>query len=394
MFKSKPDCAHEPGTHCIHSSERRAFRGCRRRWDWSFRLHYNPPTPAKPLEVGIAFHKAMEQVYAPETWSTTDDQYKATQAIRVYTETCQQQRENFLQATGQTKKNFADVHGDDYHERIELGRGMILHYMKEIHPKADFWFTPVAVEIPFSVPLSYPDTRKSGDRVGQTMSCDNSPLCGQAHPNPAPITLNGRVDALLEDNINGGYFVADWKSAAQLITNGEFLQLDDQITSYCAALQVILNLDVRGFLYAEFKKAFPQPPKPLTRIHGGKKFSTNKNQDTNHTIARAVFSTEDPYAFEQGLYDEYLALLQGPEAPRYHQRFPILQNDAKLKNVLTNVAMEAMDITDPDLLVYPAPSKMNCSGCAFKAPCLGKFNDDDYLYTLESLYEKKRLDQL
>jgi hypothetical protein len=384
----KPDCAHEPGTHCIHSSERRAFRGCRRRWDWAYRNHYSPPNPAKPLEIGIAFHKAMEQIYEPTLWETTSDNDKLSRAIRIYSETCEEQRLHFLKVTGQTNRNFTEVHGDDYAARIELGKGMLIHYMQEVHPLADTWFKPVEVEVPFSVPLTYPDTRKAGDRVGQTMSCSNSPLCGQAHPNPAPITLNGRVDALLEDQFNGGYFVADWKSAAQLIRDGEFLQLDDQITSYCAALQLILNLDVRGFMYAEFKKAFPQAPRRLDKPRKGCHYSVSHTQETTYEVAKETFSEGDPFAFQQGLYDEYLAWLQSPEAPRYHQRFPVIQSDAKLENVLTNVSMEAMDITDPDLLVYPSPSKMNCSGCAFKTPCLGKFNNDDYLYTLESLYDK------
>lgn len=386
----KPDCAHEPGSHCIHSSERRSFRGCRRRWDWAYRQHYSPPSTAKPLEVGIAFHQAMEQIYDPEGWKTTTDSDKLERAIETYTNKCYEQRTRFLEVTGQTKRSFNQIHGDDYAERIELGTGMLMHYMQEVHPKADTWFTPVAVEIPFSVPLSYPDVRKSNGRTG-IMECDNSPLCGQAHPNPAPITLNGRVDALLEDDVNGGYFVADWKSAAQLIVNGEFLQLDDQITSYCAALQLILGLDVRGFMYAEFKKAFPQAPRRLDRPRKGCSFSVGHTQETTYALAKEVIEAEDSYAYYQGLYDEYLAWLQSPEAPRYHQRFPIIQSDAKLKNILSNVSMEAMDITDPDLLIYPAPSKMNCSGCAFKAPCLGKMNDEDYIYTLESLYESKKL---
>lgn len=332
----------------------------------------------------------MEQIYEPTLWEITTDKDKTERAIAVYVETCQAQRENFLKVTGQTKKSFEDTHGDDYQERIELGRGMILHYMREIHPKADTWFKPVAVEVPFSVPLTYPDVRKAWGKVGEALTCENAPFCGQDHPNPAPITLNGRVDALLEDLHEGGYFVADWKSAAQLIVNGEFLQLDDQITSYCAALQLILELDIRGFMYAEFKKAFPEPPHPLSRRYKGKLFSTGKTLNTNYELALATYENEDPVGFQQGLYDEFLVWLQGPEAPRYHQRFPVIQSDAKLENVLTNVAMEAMDITDPDLLIYPAPSKMNCSGCAFKAPCLGKFNDEDYIYTLQSLFEKKQ----
>jgi hypothetical protein len=57
--------------HEIHTSERKSFRACRRRWDWLFRGHYYPVETAKPLEFGIAYHKAMEVWYNPDTWTGT-----------------------------------------------------------------------------------------------------------------------------------------------------------------------------------------------------------------------------------------------------------------------------------------------------------------------------------
>lgn len=387
----KPDCEHEADTHCVHSSERRAFRGCRRRHDWAFRQHWGVSTNAEPLEVGIAFHKAMEEVYNPDTWAKTSDDTKLERAIKVYRDTCEKQRTAFLKATKQTKLTVAE--GDNYAERIELGVGMLTHYIREVHPKADKWFTPVAVEVPFSVPLYWPEhpatTQRFAARPGDVMRCYNSGQCGQRHPIGAPVTLNGRVDALLEDNIYGGYLVADWKTAAQLIVNGEFLQLDDQITSYCAALQYTLNIDVRGFLYAEFKKGYPKPPAQLTRLTKGRWYSVKADQDTSYEVAYQTFKELDGDALEAGFYDDYLAALQGPDAPRYHQRFPIIQDDTKLENVMSNVAMEAMDMIDPLILVYPSPSKQNCTRCAYRAPCLGKFNGEDYEYTLKTSFEKR-----
>lgn len=54
-------------THEIHTSERKSFRGCRRRWDWIFRGNYYPVVTAKPLEFGIAYHLA--QGYGSPTQS-------------------------------------------------------------------------------------------------------------------------------------------------------------------------------------------------------------------------------------------------------------------------------------------------------------------------------------
>lgn len=384
----KPDCQHEEGTHCIHSSERRSYRNCRRRWDWGFRHHYTPGITAKPLEFGIAFHNGMEAIYEPSRWDTTTDDEKLALAIKVFTETCEQQREAFLKANHITQLE-KDKH-DDYLERIELGIGMLTFYVKTIHPQADRFYTPVKVEVPFAVELVYPDGihLPEGKTAGETMTCNSSPMCGQTHPNPAPVTLNGRVDALFEDKVNGGYYIIDWKTAGQLIGDGEHLQLDDQITSYCAALMLVLGIDIRGFLYSEIRKDYPRPPEELKRISGGRKYSINVNQSTTEDIARATFIKYDEGAYRAGKYDEFLSKLR-TDPPKYHQRFPVVQGHEKLVNVLKNVAMEAMEMIDPDLPIYPAPSKMNCQNCAFKAPCLGKYNDEDYTYTLESMFGRK-----
>lgn len=384
----KPDCAHEEGTHCIHSSERRAFRGCRRRWDWSFRDHYTPARTHKALEFGIAFHEGMEQIYEPSRWHTTTDEQKLEYAIAAFTEIVTAQRTNYLKESHQ---EFAqNPIGDDYAERMDLGIGMLNHYVRNVHPQADRFYEPVKVEVPFSVPLVYPEgLRLPNDaKPGDQLTCSRSSDCGQEHPNPAPVTLNGRVDAIFEDIVNGGYYIVDWKSAAQLISDGEFLQMDDQVSSYCAALSLILNIDVRGFLYAEIRKDYPRPPEPLKREYRGRKFSTNANQATTPKLARQTFMEGDLAGYEAGFYDEYLKKLE-QDPPKFHQRFPIIQPESKLANVLKNVAMEAMDIIDPDLLIYPAPSKMNCSGCAFKAPCLAKFEDEPYEYTLKSMFGRK-----
>lgn len=369
---AKITCEHEPNTHCIHSSERKTFRGCRQKWYWTFIEHLMPYSPIKPLEFGIAIHKGMEVFFNPETWKTVSTEEKLKKALVVFDEENDEQRRRFL------KQKFAEDHLDDYEQRKQLGAGMLTYYAREIHPKWDTWIKPVLTEVPFHVELKNDD--------GTNVECNNSPSCGQSHPNPAPCTLDGRLDVLMEDTVNGGYYVFDWKTAGTLLSNDKHLYMDDQINTYSAALRYELGIDVKGFIYVELAKGYPQAPKPLKRKTAGKMYSVSKTQPTNYEFAQSTFKLFDKDAYEEGLYDEYLEFLQSKDAPKFHQRFVIRQNDEKAKNVLRNTAMEAMDMTRENLLIYPSPGKFNCPNCAFYEPCIEKLNGEDYNYTLESNY--------
>src|SRR5580765_5430547 len=142
--------------HEIHTSERRSFRGCRRRWNWAYRDGYLPTVGIRPLEFGVAYHRALESVYDPLTWDKTNAQEKLALAVEIFTTECLRQRDAFLIATGQSNLDEAD--GDDYEERVSLGIGMLDYHMTVVHPKYDTWFKPVMTEVAFEVPIADPDT--------------------------------------------------------------------------------------------------------------------------------------------------------------------------------------------------------------------------------------------
>lgn len=366
--------------HEIHTSERRSFRGCRRRWNWASRQGYAPLETAKPLEFGIAFHEALDVFFSPESWGLPVEE-KLQRAIDKFTYRCEEQRNNFLRVTGQRELEVAQ--GDDYRQRIELGVGMITHYANEVHPNADDWFKPVATEIPFEVPLYYPGT-------DIPLVCNNSPHCGQIHDNSGEgshVYYAGRVDMLIEDIRYGGYFVWDHKTASQLADDHGFLQLDDQVGSYVWALALKLGIDVKGFVYAEYRKDFPKPPTPLTRKMGGRSFSTAKNQATTLPIFRRHVAEFDPKAYTDGAYDEFLEWLED-NAPKFHQRFIVIKSDQELANIGENLTLEAMDMVDANLRIYPSVGRYGCSNCAYREPCVAQFRGEDYTYTLDSLFNK------
>jgi len=165
-----------------------------------------------------------------------------------------------------------------------------------------------------------------------------------------------------------------------------FLLLDDQISSYVWALRS-LDVDVSGFVYVEIKKAFPSYPKELTRLYKGRKYSTDKTTLCTAEIYRKFIEEHDQLAYLEGLYDEHLAWLKR-DGPKFHQRHQVHKNDAEVDAVAYNIWLEAQDITG-NPRVYPQPGRFSCNTCLFKQPCIGKNQNEDYLWTLESMFEKR-----
>jgi len=382
----------ETRTHEIHTSEIRSFLGCRRRWDWAYRDGILPEISAKPLQFGIAFHIAMEKFYDPEIWASTSPEEKTRLAIDAFINSCEEQRANYLKQTGQTKLLEAD--GDDYTERIDLGIGMLEWYGLNVHPKEDHWFRPVMVEVPFQVPIVDPST-------GQPLRCMAPPIqyageginvtedeclrtCGQVHPYGAVVTFDGRIDAIMQDLYNGGYFIWDHKSASQIRKDDRLLLLDPQVNGYTWAASSILGIDIRGFLYVEYRKDYPRTPKMLSRSYKGKHFSTDKAAATDLQTFTQTVQRFDRAAYDSGAYDEYIAFLKSNDAPVFHRRFTIIKTKENLKSAGTTIYQIARDMISQDLTIYPNAGHFSCSGCAYYTPCLAKTNGEDFEHSLRS----------
>lgn len=395
-------------THSVHTSERKSFRGCRRRWSWIFRDFYYPTITAKPLEFGVAFHKAMEELYNPELWA--NNRHVAYQLARVaFKGKTHEQKEAYLDANGTMDPEVEQ----DYKERVSLGLGMLDYYYKTVMPKYDIGFKPIAVEKKFEVPIVNPDT-------GEQLWCKckvcwhryaawtrELPLQDNGKPHPwtvkdeasaraiwmgLPVTYGGRIDALMEDE-NGDYWIFDWKTAARLSTGEEnntqddYLLLEDQITSYVWALSLVLQIRVKGFVYVEIKKAVPGEPEPLTRRYKGRLYSTNKQMDYDWELYQQTVAENDSYAYENGEYDEFIEHLK---QLKFHLRHQVHRSREELLEASKNIWLEACDMTDPNLRIYPSAGRFSCGSCAFSEPCLGTNRGEDVEYYLESMYDKRK----
>jgi hypothetical protein len=365
--------------HEIHNSERRSFRGCRRRWNWAYIEGYVPIEPEDRLDFGIAFHCGMQVFYNPGTWDTTDADEKAAGAIQAFLLECEVQRKRYLET--HKLNELPQEMESDFEDKLDLGTGMLNYHAKYVHPKYDKWFRPVAVEISFEVPLVDPDDPK------QLLHCHNSPQCGQNHSNDpndpdSLVVYAGRVDALCQDIVDGDYYIFDWKSAGVISKNEDFLELDDQVAGYTWALWERLNLNISGFIYAETRKDFPRPPRLLKRMQKGCHFSTSKVQPTNLEVFEPYVAQHDPQALLDGCYDDYLEFLRSSDTMIFSQRFTVLKGEEELVNVGKAIAQEAADmINEPRL--YPNKSRFHCTSCKYRQPCIGMDREEDISYLLE-----------
>lgn len=392
--------------HSVHNSGAKSFQGCRRRWDYIYNGHFYPLTTAKPLEFGVAFHAAMEKLYDPLTWH--DVELSLSLAMGMFTQTVDKQ---YLEFRRKNPQLVSAESTEDYKERKKLGIDMLKYYGKHVKPQADLGLTPVKVEVEFEVAIKGPN--------GETIWCKcnkcwkkwcaafpqyvgMTPVLTQDAKaiddwdgdiwrrwKGLPVTFGGRIDCLMQDEF-GRYWIYDWKTAGRMMASEDWLRFDTQITWYCWALWSI-GYPVAGFIYVEMKKGTPQEPEPhkkgMRRL--GLLYSVSKSMDTTAQLYEQTVKENDNLAYTQGLYDDFIAYLKGPDGPKYHQRYQIHRNDHELKMAGEVIFDIASDMTDPNVRIYPAPGKFNCQNCAFQEPCLSQNRGEDFEYTLDSLFEKR-----
>lgn len=374
--------------HEIHTTELRSYRGCRRRWNWAFGEDLQPIRTAVPLEFGISYHYAMEKMYNPETWGAPR-LLIAQFAEAAFYDACSAQRKKY---NAENERGMSDEEERNYDELLALGRGMIHWYVMNHLPVDEY--VPAFVEEKFQVPITHPDGTPlhcTCDKChAKWLLADEAWLVANGHTwKGLPVVYEGRVDAIVRDR-HGNYWILDWKTTSRMMNEDAdiVLELDDQITGYIWALRKKLGLAIRGFIYVELKKGFPQPPPEMKVVRLGRSFSVSKQLDTDADTYTRTVSARDKGAYTAGLYDEYIAYLKA-EGPRFINHHTVRRTSIQLDNFESDLLDQAFEMTDPNTRIYPSPGRFSCGNCAYKEPCLDKNQGGDYHYALQTVYQIK-----
>lgn len=319
----------------IHISDIRAYRACRRKWDWSSPLRNNlePNIAYPPFFIGRALHHCLEKFYAEgiSVWDSLDEFLNEEQKVAGHMWRSEQEK---------------------WDDAVMLLQEMMAHYALWIQvDTSDFRdenLEFIKLEVPFEVPMPIPGT----DQVDERM------------------TLQGRFDGIVRHKPTDTYWIWETKTTRSLSELIRSLDNDEQSGVYFYAAQRLYGIKTVGVLYNMLRKKAPNHPKILQSGYLSKRASADL---TSFSFVADVKKTHGDVSWEfiKEYYGDYISELSISNNG-FFTRYPIRRSSVEINNLLTGVYQTAVEMINPDTFIYPAPSLTQCNWCFFKAPCLAK----------------------
>jgi len=357
------------------------------------------------LFFGTGIHYALEQYYTPglrrdpvESWKTWFDVLWRGGVVgeewldRVYDLEPRQHLSDLQSGLLWKVRGLEDIlpdpDGDVYNGLYNLGVSMMEAY-KGVAQKKD-GFEVLVAEHDFSIPiwdyeneciLTAVDLREQSPNYGKRMEVHN----------------RGRMDAIYAKP-DGKIGILDHKTSSRI--DEEFfekLETDEQCTSYLMAGEVeakYYNLPYAGepmeeVIYNVLRKAAPTPP---TMVRGGL-FSVNRNEESATFEMLVEFMRENNIEYEDlpEKHQGYYSYLRDVGEEQFFIRKLVRRNKHQLRNAGYRLYLEAMDMLDPALRIYPNLSNSwKCLRCAFRQPCLAKESGYDWEQLIRDNYTRTK----
>lgn len=352
-----------PRIGIIRTSDRITFKQCRRRWGWSSHLRHNlgPKHGISALWFGSGIHFALEEFHGYNRFGHPKAAFLA-----------------YVDAFQRSIKGREYKLPDDVNDLIELGQSMMDYYIIWLKQRVNsvgalktLWVDGVPqVEVNFKF-------RIPGD---------------WSHYGYDEVYYSGTIDRVCIDD-NGLIWPIDYKTAKNIETL-HFLT-DPQVSAYMWAVPHLydpLKYPVGGFLYMQLRKTLPNPG----RILQNGSVSTAQNQGTNY------------YMYRQTLIEVYGSVDNSPEPNQQFLRNLMMyvdewkdevvqvdrigRNDRHGQSEGAKIIMEVEDMLNPDLPLYPNPTRM-CAHwqypCPFLSPCTSLDDGSDWIHELEMTTEPR-----
>lgn len=348
----------------IRTSDRATFKQCRRKWGFSSHLKMNlgPKELSPYLWFGSGFHYALEDFHGYN---------KFGQASEAFTAFCVATAKNYLRELPADAK-----------ELLELGRAMLDYYqqdwlqgaMRQAHKT--YWDNGAPqVEVNFEIPIPIDEFPCLAEYC-RRQSIDT-------------VLYRGTWDAIAVDEW-GNLWVVEYKTAKR--AEHMHYQTDPQVSTYVWAAQQIYNRPVAGVIYYQFVKLFPQSP----RILSCGKVSTASNLSTSVPLyTRALTSLYGKPDLAPAENVEFLKGLHRSEtadADRYVIRERVHRSDMQAQNQAQLILLELEDMLNPDLPLYPNPTRDCSRFCSFISPCVAMDAGHDWEAELEMQYTPRDQD--
>ncbi len=340
-----------PRIAVIRTSDRSSFQRCRRKWAWQSSLRHNLTTKENPsyFWIGAGGHFAMEDYHGYNRFQ------HPVEAFNAYVKACKQAK-------------IKHGHGlpDDWEEQTTMAQGILEYYLqwgqnRDLYKTA--WFEGVPqVEITFHIPMPFTPP-----------------------PGFDEIVYQFTLDRLVV--IEGEYWILDWKFHIQF-TQADF-DLDRQLSAYIWAASSCFDVPIAGGILHEFKKKLPNEP----RILAGGKLSTAEKQGTTHGMYRnaliEIYGAVVKAPRANVLCLNKLAAQESEDRDDFIKRTRTRRTEQQQRAEGTKVLMEMEDMCNPNLPLYPNPTR-DCSwDCSYRDVCIMVDRDDDWEHHLNDITIKR-----
>lgn len=196
------------------------------------------------------------------------------------------------------------------------------------------------------------------------------------------VIYHGTIDRVAADE-HGRLWVVEYKTAKQFQVY--HFDTDDQVTSYCWAASCIYNRPIAGVIYMQFKKKLPELP----RILQNGKVSTNKAQGTTAIMYRQtlldIYGDIRKAPMENIKFLNDLITLETEDADTFIRRDYIERNDHQIAAQGEKIMLEAADMVNLDLPLYPNPTRDCGWQCPLQSACIAMDDGSDFESLLGSL---------
>lgn len=308
----------------FHISDIKAFKSCRQLWNYSSSMRMNLAPQLTPTHffLGGGVHYALASFY----------------------ETGEHPLDAFDRYVEFFKAREGHLWGQKTVDSIYLGRAMCISYHLWVTgpTRPDIKWKVLATEISFG-PVRLP--------------IPNTPYRSVHYD------LAGRFDQVLEDLDTGELWLREFKTTSRQ-PEQTWLDNDDQLTSYCWAIQQVLGKPVMGIQYRFLMKSAPEAP-PL--VQNGVRLSKaiHSNLKTTYDLYLGAIRQ---HGFNEADYKDILDELLWKGWSEYIFEIPSVRSQDALRVAADNLYRAADDMAwNP--VIYPSPDWIKCQFCRFNQPC-------------------------
>jgi hypothetical protein len=255
-----------------------------------------------------------------------------------------------------------------FDEQEALMHNMLMHYSlwvsldKKMYSDHNLEF--VSLEQSFEIPLPTPSGRAS-----------------------KKLSLGGRFDGVVLHKPTGEYWIWETKTTRSVQELVKSLANDEQCGVYMYAASKMLGVPIKGVLYNIIRKKAPTKPAVL---QSGLLSKASNVDCTAFFYFNSIKELYPDWTIEtiDEFFGDILTSLQANEQ-KFFMRYPVYRSPIEIHNLMQGIYYTATEMVRPTLRLYPSPSWLTCTFCAFKSPCLTMNMGGDYEVLLREEYQSR-----